>query len=436
MSRKKTHEEYVKELAEKNPNVEVIGIYCGNRIKIPHRCKKCGNVWDASPTNILRGSGCPVCAGNLKLTNQEYIQKLQEINQDIEPIETYINSDTKIKHRCKIDRYIWESSPSNLLQGRGCPVCANKRKSLFKPMTHEEYVKRVNNINPNLEVIGTYIGSKIKISHKCKIDGHVWDVIPGNILRGAGCPICAIKKFAKKKRLSDSEYKKRLKIISPHIKVIDKYNCANNKIMHYCETHNEYFMITPANALKGCGCSKCTFDKKRKARAWTQTQYIEELANVNPNIKVVGTYINAATPILHRCIIDNFEWKCSPSNLLQGHGCPECSSKSSRGELQICDYLKRHNIEYIQQFRFDDCKDKNTLPFDFYLPNYNMLIEYDGRQHYESVDIFGGEEQLKLQQKHDKIKDDFCKENGISLLRIPYYKYDNIEEELNNFIFI
>ena len=65
-----------------------------------------------------------------------------------------------------------------------------------------------------------------------------------------------------------------------------------------------------------------------------------------------------------------------------------------------------------------------------------MCIEYDGEQHFKPIEYFGGEAHFKIQQKHDKIKDDFCKENGISLLRIPYYKFDNIEEELNNFIFI
>ena len=76
----------------------------------------------------------------------------------------------------------------------------------------------------------------------------------------------------------------------------------------------------------------------------------------------------------------------------------------------------------------------NQLPFDFYLPKYNSCIEFDGIQHYEPVEHFGGQESYDYTVKHDKIKNEYCKNNGILLLRIPYYK--NVEEELNNFLFI
>ena len=83
--------------------------------------------------------------------------------------------------------------------------------------------------------------------------------------------------------------------------------------------------------------------------------------------------------------------------------------------------------------------DINPLPFDFYLPQLNKCIEYDGGQHYFPVDFAGkgmehAEEQFRKTQYRDKIKNDYCKNNGISLLRIPYFK--NVEEELNNFLFI
>ena len=64
------------------------------------------------------------------------------------------------------------------------------------------------------------------------------------------------------------------------------------------------------------------------------------------------------------------------------------------------------------------------------------MIEYDGEQHFRPIEYFGGQKKFELQQKHDTIKNEYCKNNGIPLLRIPYFKYDNIEEELNNFLFI
>lgn len=105
--------------------------------------------------------------------------------------------------------------------------------------------------------------------------------------------------------------------------------------------------------------------------------------------------------------------------------------KSSKGELKILKFLKTHNIEYIAQKRFDDCKFKQPLPFDFYLPDYNMCIEYDGELHFKEVDYFGGKEQLNLQQKHDNIKNKYCQENNIKLLRIPYWDFNDIDEILD-----
>lgn len=85
---------------------------------------------------------------------------------------------------------------------------------------------------------------------------------------------------------------------------------------------------------------------------------------------------------------------------------------------------------YVKK-KFEDCKDKKPLPFDFYLPNNVICIEYDGEQHTKPIDYFGGIESYECTVRHDKMKNEYCKNNGISLLRIPYNK--NVEEELNNF---
>ena len=87
MSKKKTHAEYVAELAVKNPDIEVVGIYMGNKVKIPHRCKIDGNVWDLSPDNALQGRGCPIC-GRAKTANKKRMSHGGEncsLNKEGEP---------------------------------------------------------------------------------------------------------------------------------------------------------------------------------------------------------------------------------------------------------------------------------------------------------------------------------------------------------------
>ena len=106
------------------------------------------------------------------------------------------------------------------------------------------------------------------------------------------------------------------------------------------------------------------------------------------------------------------------TNHLNNQGCPIC--KESKGEKEIRNYLKNNNIVFESQKKFNNCRNKNPLPFDFYLPLLNICIEYDGIQHYKSNTFFGGEKGLKQRQINDKIKTQYCKDNDIRLLRIKY----------------
>jgi very-short-patch-repair endonuclease len=97
----------------------------------------------------------------------------------------------------------------------------------------------------------------------------------------------------------------------------------------------------------------------------------------------------------------------------------------SWGEKRINDYLQRKGIEYVWQKRFKDCKDKNALPFDFYLPEYNLIVEFDGEQHYKPRIKFGGHDKFRITQKHDQIKNQYCKDHGIKIIRLTYDDLDN-----------
>lgn len=114
---------------------------------------------------------------------------------------------------------------------------------------------------------------------------------------------------------------------------------------------------------------------------------------------------------------------------MRDRGCPSC--KSSKGERKIEQWLKENNLVFFREYKFEDCKDKRRLPFDFFLPEYNLALEYDGRQHYEPV-TFGGiseKRAIKLfeeNKKRDKIKEEYCANNGINFLRISYKNFDNI----------
>lgn len=106
-----------------------------------------------------------------------------------------------------------------------------------------------------------------------------------------------------------------------------------------------------------------------------------------------------------------------------------CLKGKSSGEEKCKQVLQKAQIKYKTQYKFSNCKNILPLPFDFYLPDYNICIEYDGQQHFKPISIFGGEEDFKKRQRNDEIKNQYCKDNNIKLIRIPYWDYDKLNEE-------
>lgn len=119
------------------------------------------------------------------------------------------------------------------------------------------------------------------------------------------------------------------------------------------------------------------------------------------------------------------ECECGKTIIVQGNHLTSgetrsCGCELSRGESQILKILKTNNIKYETQKRFQGCIDKKELPFDFYIPDKNAVIEFNGIQHYKSIDFFGGEAQLEYTQRHDLIKKKYCSAHGITYIPIRY----------------
>lgn len=128
-----------------------------------------------------------------KKTHEEYVEEVAKINPNIEVVGTYIDTDTKIQHKCKIDGHIWEALPHNILRGKGCPRCKFSKQSLEQTKSHESYVLELSQKRHNVIVLGTYVNNKTKILHKCLICGYEWEVSPDKVLQHHLCPVCAHK---------------------------------------------------------------------------------------------------------------------------------------------------------------------------------------------------------------------------------------------------
>ena len=112
--------------------------------------------------------------------------------------------------------------------------------------------------------------------------------------------------------------------------------------------------------------------------------------------------------------------------------CVNCSNTKSRGERKTAEILKELGIKFKAEYKFNDCRADKPLPFDFYLPDYNICIEYNGEQHYKPVKYFGGDKIFKIRLQYDKIKKEYCKKNNIKLIIIPYTEFKNIKNILIN----
>lgn len=186
----------------------------------------------------------------------------------------------------------------------------------------------------------------------------------------------------------------------------------------------------------GRGCAVCSNVKKIK--------YIEEvnqwLKNNNKNFTCTKYAGNVRELSIFHCNVCNKEWKSNYNNIKNGNCCPHCSS--SKGELKISEVFDKYKINYIREIGFSECKNILPLPFDFGVyenGKLKFLCEYQGIQHYEPVDFASkgsewAEKQFFINQKKDTLKKEFCKNNNIPLLEIPYWDFNNIENIIVDFI--
>ena len=312
-----------------------------------------------------------------------------------------------------------------------------------KKKTHEDFILQVKNQFPYIDVVGTYVNNKTKIEFKCLVDGcgHKWIARPDNILSGYGCPECAKRKISILRKKTHDEFIDEVAIKNPSIKVLGEYIADDVKIEFQCNNINcgHRWFATPDKIIhKITGCPECAKINRAKKKTKSHDIFIDEVYKKNPNIEVISTYIGVKVKIDFKCRICGNIWMTTPDSILNCNtGCPMCMQ--SHGERLISNWLKYNEINFIPQYKFDGCRDLECLPFDFYLPDYNICIEYDGEQHFQPVN-FGGisDEQavinLQKTQKHDDIKNNYCEQNKIILLRISYLEKNNIYTILNNMI--
>lgn len=211
---------------------------------------------------------------------------------------------------------------------------------------------------------------------------------------------------------------------------IDDYTDVKMTIEFICPKHGLQRMMLDS-LIRGHECIKCSYEK-RTVNLKHDLGYVKEcIESVNGNkLLNLEDYRDTFTRNLHiLCSCGNiFTTSFSNYTKYNVNTCYSCSCKESSGEKSIREFLEKENITYVQEKRFKDCRDNKPLPFDFYLPDYNCIIEFDGQQHFEETGFHNHKETVK----HDKIKNEYCQSNDIHIVRIPYWEGGNIDKILVN----
>lgn len=333
----------------------------------------------------------------------------------------------KLKFKCldegcgKIFYKTWD----NFQRTKVCKYCGIKLRFVSRKVTIETMKNKISELGFSLQ--DDYVEdahSKITLIDK---DGYKYSTIWNNIQQNE-LPM----KFYSSNPYTIFNIKLWLEINKIPIELLSEKYVANDKNLKWkClkEGCGEVFKTTWQNIYIPTGCpfcagkrvgkSNCLATKKPElAKEWHPTKN----GDLTPSDVTCGT----SKRVWWLCN-KGHEWNVGVGSRVNT-GCPKC--KRSRAEEEIHKILTEKNIRFIQEYRSKECMYRKTLPFDFYLPDHNILIEANGKQHYESIEFYGGEKMFELRKKRDKIKREYAKKNNIKLLEIPYWDFDKIEEIL------
>ena len=375
--------------------------YVNGKTKVKIICPIHG-MFEQIAENHLDGHGCPKCRSdklrNNGKTTEQFIEESKLVHGDRYDysLVNYVNGKTKVKIICKKCGKVFEQKPENHLNGCGCVYCNGTPKKTTEQFIEE--AKLIHGGRYDYSLVD-YKGNKTKVKIICPIHG-VFEQTPLRHLIGDNCPNCAINK-----KLTQEEFIEESKKVHGEKYDYSLTNYVNNntKVKIICKKHGAFEQL-PANHLDGHGCKECRKEFLRKKFALTTEQFIERSRKVHGDKYdySLTNYVNNNTKVKIICrkhgIFEQF-----PDRHYNGANCPCC--QYFKGEQRIANYLTNKGIEFVPQKSFDDLRDIKMLSYDFYIEEYNLLIEFNGEQHYRAIEYFHKDlHDFHKQLHHDWLK--------------------------------
>ena len=369
---RKTTEEFRKEVNNLGRGEYLLcSAYKNSHTKVKMYHKNCGNYYDVEPTAFLQGTRCPYCFGTHKLSQKDFISLVRDqVGNDYTFMEPYVNNHTKL---------------------------------LIK-------------------------------HNKC---GYIWKVTPNKFLyKKTRCPNCAKKLIIKKNTIPIFDIKDNLiNLVGTSYHIFSYHNKNTNAVYFHIDC-GHFFKMRPRDFENGQRCPYCAEILRHIHKTKTDEEYQKEVCGYWGNTIIpLESYKGSSTKIKHKCAKCGFIWKSIPTSILGGFGCPRC--KYSKGELNICNVLDSLKIEYETPKKFRGLKSFKTgypLRYDFYLPRYKLLIEYQGIQHYKANKFFGGSRVYQYQVEKDYNKAYYAFDHGYRFLSIKYSSLGNIRNIIKSAI--
>lgn len=293
----------------------------------------------------------------------------------------------------------------HLVREEECKNCRKIRELKEKQL---KFTLDMLEINPDIELLGSYFGSDKRINCRCLIDQYEWSPIAANLLSGHGCPKCQRRMQTVSQTKDHDVFMKQLSEVNPHLELLEKYTTGKTNTKTRCRICGHIWNPRPDNLLSGFGCPQCA----HKNSFYTHDQFVEKMNNKWPDIQVISTYKDSYTEVDVKCSICGCEWSSDPSQMLFYGSCPQCAEKikhsstyPNRVLYSVLDFMK---ITYIPEFKYSGSKNR----FDVYICDMDTIVEMHGMQHYKDVPYWHS--YVKDVQTNDAYKKSLAESHNIS----------------------
>ena len=345
-----------------------------------------------------------------KKTTEQFIEEARMTHgdkYDYSKVE-YENNKKPVCIICPEHGEFWQAPQNHLSQKQGCPLC-NHRSYKY---TTEEFIQRAREVHGDKYDYSkaVYERKNKKVCIICPEHGEFWQA-PEKHLSGQDCPKCQ-----KNYRLTKEDFIRKARLAHGNKYDYSKVDFKNveTKVCIICPEHGEFWQ-TPHAHMTGQGCQKCYGNRKR-----TTEEFIELARNVHGDKYDYSKveYQDNKTPVCIVCSTHGEFWQAPYNHIIQRQGCPKCAEELNVSEQRVISFLKENtDYQIVPQYSPEWLGQKRI---DIYLPEKKIGIEYQGRQHFGPVDMFGGEEGYEATRRRDKEKHALCKENGVKLFYITY----------------